>query len=193
MDPTDRMIRLYHHLLDQMGEATDIIEFDETAASSPPHLPFVHIAIWDAKSDDDLTILHTLGMSEKYMNNADYLVELCWHIRGKISEDDKHHCSHFMANLTEYPFDYELKLDLWEHLVDPGKMPMFSGCKTLLLAPALSEIALKPFPSPDSKVKVLHIYPLTDLETHLVAEHDRDEFVEFIEERKIDLFSDRSD
>jgi hypothetical protein len=176
-----------------MGEATDIIEFDETIANNPSHLPFVHIAIWDAKSDDDLTILHTLGMSGKCMNNADYLVELCWHIRGKISEDDKRHCSWFMANLTEYPFMYDLKLDWWEHLVDPGKMPMFSGCKTLLLAPALSEIALKPFPSPDSKVKVLHIYPLTDLETHLVAEHDRDEFVEFIEERKIDLFSDRSD
>jgi len=60
-------------------------------------MPIVHIAIWDAKSDDDLTILHTLGMSEKYMNNADYLAEFCWHIRGKISEDDKHHCSHFMA------------------------------------------------------------------------------------------------
>ena len=127
------------------------------------------------------------------MNNADYPVELCWHIRGKISEDDKHHCSHFLANLTEYPFDYELKLDWWEHLVDPGKMPMFSGCKTLLLAPALSEIALKPFPLPDSEVKVLHIYPLTDMETHMVADHGREEFVEFIEEKIIDLFSDRSD
>ena len=81
----------------------------------------------------------------------------------------------------------------WEHLVDPGKMPMFSGCKTLLLAPALSEIALKPFPLPDSEVKVLHIYPLTDMETHMVADHGREEFVEFIEEKKIDLFSDRSD
>jgi len=51
MDPAERLIRLYHHLLDQMGEATDIIEFDETAASSPLHLPFVHMAIWDAKID----------------------------------------------------------------------------------------------------------------------------------------------
>src|SRR5215510_10387307 len=81
----------------------------------------------------------------------------------------------------------------WEHLVDPWKMPMFSGCKTLLLAPALSEIALKPFPAPDSEVKVLHIYPLTDMETHMVADHGREEFVEFVEEKKIDLFSDRSD
>jgi hypothetical protein len=61
------------------------------------------------------------------------------------------------------------------------------------LAPALSEIALKPFPLPDSEVKVLHIYPLTDMETHMVADHGREEFLEFIEERKIDLFSDRSD
>jgi hypothetical protein len=159
MDPTDRMVRLYQHLVDEMGEATNIIEYDETTASGPTHLPFVHIAIWDAKSDDDLTI----------------------------------YCSHFMANLTQYPFDYELKLDWWEHLVDPGKMPMFSGCKTLLLAPALSEIALKPFLLSGSEVKVLHIYPLTDQETHMVADHGREEFVEFIEERKIDLFSDRSD
>ena len=187
------MISLYHHLADQMGEAANIIEYDETMASEPSHLPFVHIAIWDAKSDDDLTILHTLGMSEKYMNNADYLVELCWHIRGKLSEDNKHHCSQFMANLTEYPFMYDLKLDWWEHLVDPGDVPMFSGCKTLLLGPALSEIALMPFPRSDSVVKVLHIYPLTDLETHMVADHGREEFVEFAEKRKIDLFSDRSD
>jgi hypothetical protein len=72
-------------------------------------------------------------------------------------------------------------------------MPMFSGYKTILLAPVLSEIALKSFPSPDSDVKVLHIYPLTDLETHMVADHGREEFVEFIEERRIDLFSDRTD
>jgi hypothetical protein len=110
MDPSDRMIRLYNHLLDQIGEAADIIEYDETTASNPTHLQFIHIAIWDAK-----------------------------------------------------------------------------------LAPALSEIALKPFPLPDSEVKVLHIYPLTHLETHMVADHGREEFVEFIEERKIDLFSDRSD
>jgi hypothetical protein len=193
MDPTDRMIRIYHHLVDHMGEATNIIEFDETAAGGSSHLPFVHVAIWDAKSDDDLTILHTLGMSEKYMNSADYLAELCWHIRGKISEDDKHNCSRFMANLTEYPFVYDLKLDWWGHLVDPGKMPMFPGCKTLLLAPALSEIALEPFPSPGSEVKTLHIYPITDLETHVVAEHGREEFSKFIEERRIDLFSDRPD
>jgi hypothetical protein len=45
------------------------------------------------------------------MNNADYLVELCWHIRGKISDDDKHHCSRFMANVAECPFAYDLKLD----------------------------------------------------------------------------------
>jgi hypothetical protein len=94
-----------------MGGATDIIEFDESTASCPLQLPFVHIAVWDSKSDDDLTIFHTLGMSEKYMNNADYLVELCWHIRGKISDDDKHHCSRFMANVAECPFAYDLKLD----------------------------------------------------------------------------------
>jgi hypothetical protein len=120
-------------------------------------------------------------------------VELCWHIRGKLSEDDKHHCSWFMANLTEYPFMYDLKLDWWEHLVDPGSVPMFSGCTTLLLGPALSEIALTPFLGSDSVVKVLHMYPLTDLETHMVAEHGREEFVEFIGEKKIDLFSDRFD
>jgi len=191
--PTDRMIGLYHHLVDQMGEAADIIVYDETSARNPSHLPFVHIAIWDAKSDDDLTVLHTLGMSEKYMNKADYLVELCWHIRGNLSEDNKRSCSWFMANLTEYPFMYDLKLDWWEHLVDPGKMPMFSGCKTLLLGPALSEIALTRFPAPDSEVKVLHLYPLIDLETHVVAEHGREEFVEYVEKKKIDLFSDRFD
>jgi hypothetical protein len=58
---------------------------------------------------------------------------------------------------------YDLKLDWWEHLVDPGNVPMFSGCKTLLLGPALSEIALTPFPMSDSDVKVLHMYPLTFL------------------------------
>jgi hypothetical protein len=43
MGPAERMIRLYHHPLDQMGEATDVIEFDETTAGSPPQLPFVHM------------------------------------------------------------------------------------------------------------------------------------------------------
>ena len=125
------------------------------------------------------------------MNGANYLVESCWRIRGALSEDDKGCCSRFLANLTEYPFMYDLKLDWWEHLVDPGKISMFSGYKTLLLGPALSEQPLSNFPPPDSEVKTLYIYPLTELETHVVSEHGREEFVEYIEEKRLDLFSNR--
>jgi suppressor of fused protein SUFU len=191
MDPTERMIRLYHHLADQLGDAEDMIEYDETMARNPSHLRLVHIAIWEAKSENDHTVFHTLGMSERYMANADYLVELCWRIRGNLSKEDKGRCSHFLANLTEYPFMYDLKLDLWEHLVDPGKIPMFSECKTLLLGPTLSEQSLSSFPPPDADVKVLHLYPLTELETHVVSEHGREEFVEYVKNEGIDLFSDR--
>jgi hypothetical protein len=127
MEPTDRMIRLYQQLASQKGEAKDIIVFNETMTREPSPLPFIHLAVWLPELKTGVTTFHTLGMSEKYMPGADYLVELCWQIRGSLTRKKRALCARYLADVVVYPFLNNLKLDWWEHIVDAGEIPLFAG------------------------------------------------------------------
>ena len=129
MKPTDRMIKLYQQLASHKGEATDFIIFDETMTSETTPLSFFHVAIWLPELKSGVTTFHTLGMSEKFMPGADYLVELCWKIRGRLKRKQQVLCARYLADVVAYPYLNDLKLDWWEHIVDAGKIPLFSGCQ----------------------------------------------------------------
>ena len=120
-EPTDRMKRLYHHLVEhRWGEPADLIVFERSRAAVPGVLEQVHVAIWDADASSDVTSYMTLGMSELPIPKADYRVELTLGVRGQLSREHRSQLATLLANLTEYPFTYQRKIDWWERLVNPG-------------------------------------------------------------------------
>lgn len=193
-EPTERMKRLYHHLVEhRWGEPTDVIVFDGREAATPGAHETVHVAIWDPDRNCNVTTLATLGMSERPMPSADYRVELTLGCRGCQPAEQRRRLATFLANITEYPFMYDLKLDCWERLASPGAIPAFPDCTQVLFAPMLGDDDFRTFPEPDRDVKLLAVVPITPHENHILAEHGRESFLSYWEESGVDIFAPRKD
>src|ERR1044071_4734142 len=136
--PGVRQKRLYRQLIDRWGEeATDIIVFDRPAL--PGVFRTMNVAIWDPKDECDVLSFVTLGMSEMRMAGADYRAELTLGCRARLTASERWSLAAPVANLTEYPFQYNLKIDWKERLSNPGRIPVFQGCTQLLLAPVFRD------------------------------------------------------
>ncbi len=98
-----------------------------------------------------------------------------------------------VADLCAYPFQHERKLDWWEVLSNPGRLPGFNGCKHLLLHPRLSPEGFDLVEDSEGIVKVLYVLPITPRERQLLLEHGREALVDYFVENDIDVLSDRVD
>jgi hypothetical protein len=110
-----------------------------------------------------------------------------------LSRNDRHRLAVFLANLAAYPFTNDLKLDWWESLRSPGAIPAFADCTQVLIAPSIHDDAWSRFAPPDDDVKLLHVIPVTRTEHHVLQDHGRESFLEFVEERGVDIFAPRAD
>jgi hypothetical protein len=193
-EPTSRMKRLYHYLVEhRWGEPADLIVFDGTGAQTPGALDVVHVAIWDAGGDCDVTTFASLGMSEQAQPGADYRVELTLGYRGPLPPEVRRQLVTFVANVTEYPFMHRRKLDWWERLANPGAIPGFPDCTQVLLAPMFGADEFRTFPEPDSDVKLLAMVPITPHENHILADHGSTAFLDYCEREGVDIFAPRAD
>jgi len=188
---TEKMKRIYKRLEERWGEPTNLKVFDGKEAEKKTYLPYVHVAIWGADETCDVTAFNSLGTSEKQMKGANYYIEFHFAIRGELNEIQQGEVARFIANLTEYPFINDLKLDWWERLINPGKIPMFESCSQLVFFPSLVDNGLQTIDDLDGLIKLLYVVPITSFENHLLKEHGVDAFEQYIEDNCIDILSDR--
>jgi hypothetical protein len=193
--PTPKMVRLYHELSRRLGgEPEDLWVFDPADLADPsPRLRLTHVMAWPADDDCDVTSFNTLGMSDRRMTGADYFAELHFGWRSRLGKDERLRVARFLANVAQYPFDHDLKLDWWEVIKRPGSILPFSGCRHVLLHPRFAKDGLDQLDDPDGPVKLLWVVPITPLERHLLVDHGRAAFVSHVQENHIDLFADRQD
>jgi len=191
--PTERVKRLYHQLHHRWGEATEIRKIGEPTTATGRAFDFIDLAIWDSDETCDITTYFTLGMSERFMKGADYRVELTLGVRDPITANQRTALGLFLANVTEYPFMYDLKLDWWETLADVGAVPVFTECRQALLVPMFGEEPFERFAPPDDDVKVLSLVPITPHEHHLLSSHGRSAFLDHWEREGVDIFQPRRD
>lgn len=192
--PTAKMIRLYHFFSEQFGrEPEDLWVFDpwEIQADPPAYLTLKHVMAWASDDEMEVTTFQTLGMSERLMRGASHFVELHMGIREQLSKEQRLEVARFLANVATYPFQWDLKLEWWEVLARPGKIPFFAGCPHLLLHPRLTPEGFDEVDDEEGTVKLLYLVPITPLERHLLVDHGREEFLEYLEQEEIDLLRDR--
>ncbi len=191
--PTPKMIRLYHRLRELLGEPTNLFVFDASVLDHPVQLPLLHVPAWAADEHCDVTGLNTLGMSEQRMPGADGFVELHLGFRGDLGEDQRLDLARMLANVAEYPFENRLKLDHWEIIPRAGRIPVFTGCRHLLLHPKLAEGGIEHLEDEDGPVKLIYVVPITSYERHLLTCHGRSDFLRHIDVNDVDLLADRRD
>ncbi len=155
--------------------------------------PLLYVPSWVADKRCDVTSLNTLGMSEKRMRNAKYFAELHLAYRGKLREKERLELARLLADVAEYPFQNRLKLDWWEIIPTVYRIPVFTGCRHLLLHPRLVREGMDKIEDEDGTVKLLYVVPITPLERHLLADHGRRAFLDYIEPEVVDILADRHD
>jgi hypothetical protein len=187
------MIRLYHRLTQRWGEPTDLFVFDAREMDHPVNLQLLHVPSWGADKRCEVTSLNTLGMSEQRMRGARYFAELHLAFRGKLREKQRLDLARLLADVAEYPFQNRLKLDWWEIIPTVYRIPVFTGCRHLLLHPKLVTEGMDKIEDEDGTVKLLYVVPITPLERHLLAEHGRQAYLDYIKDEGVDILADRCD
>ena len=127
------------------------------------------------------------------MRGAKYFTELHLGCRVRLKKQDRERMARYLANIAEYPFTNDLKLNWWEVITKPGNVPFFPGCRHLLLHPRLTTEGVDVFEDEEGSVRLLYVVPITPLEHHLFVAHGRDALVGYFAENEIDVLSDRSD
>jgi hypothetical protein len=188
------MKRLYATLVERWGEPTDVRVYDARKLGRPSELAQVHVPIWAADDEVDVCSFCTLGMSERLMAGADYRVELTMGVRAPLDEKQRADVATFLANITEYPFMNNLRLDWWERLANPGTIPSFPDCSQVLFAPSFGEHPFLHFEGEDADVRLLSVMPITPRESHVLKAHGREAFLQYWEDHEeLDLFAPRRD
>jgi hypothetical protein len=95
--------------------------------------------------------------------------------------------------LPSTPFDHDRTLDWWHVINNPGNIPLFPGCRHLLLRSRFTEKGFDELEDPEGPVKLLYVVPITPMERHLLVDHGREGFLDYVEENQIDLLCDRKD
>jgi hypothetical protein len=194
--PSTKMKRLYYRFSELCGgEPEDLWVFDplDFEDPAPPYLGVTHVMAWPADRNCDVTSFLSLGMSDRRMVGADYFCEVHFAIRAPLTKQERLKVARRVADICAYPFQHDRKLDWWELIRDPGRLPGFQGCKHLLLHPRLSPEGFDLVEDPDGIVKVLYLIPITPLERHLLLEHGRQALQEYLAENNIDVLEDRFD
>lgn len=185
--PTDRMKALYHHHVALYGEPTDLIWFDPAKAAKKSHFAQLHVCVWAADEDCEVTTLTTLGMSEKEMVGPGVTrVELHFAIRAELSDEETHSVARFLANLAEYPFDHNLHLDWWQRLADVGVIPGFPGKHRILIRPPFTDDACREVTYDEQTIRFLYLVPLTSEENRILAEEGISSYVDYLVRNELD-------
>jgi tetratricopeptide (TPR) repeat protein len=194
--PSAKMKRLYHRFSELCGgEPEDLWVFDplDFVEAPPPFLGLTHVMAWPADKDCDVTSFLSLGMSERRMIGADYFCEVQFAIRAPLTKQQRLEVARRVADTCAYPFQYDRKLDWWEVIRNPGRLPGFEGCQHILLHPRLNPEGFDLVEDPEGIVKVLYLVPITPLERHLIVEHGRQALQEYLAANDIDILKDRFD
>ena len=124
---------------------------------------------------------------------ANYFSELHLGCRLRLKKAEREQMARYLANLAEYPFANDLKLDWWEVINNPGDVPFFPGCRHLLLHPILTPQGVDVFEDEEGRIRLLYVVPITTHEHHLIVVHGREKLVDYFAENEIDTLTDRND
>ncbi|OJT20829.1 hypothetical protein BO221_28395 [Archangium sp. Cb G35] len=183
---------VYEAHVKDYGEPDARLVFDaSTSATGTPPLSRTEVCIWRANDEVDVTSFLTVGMAERPMpGKAGLRAELHWGIRASLSEDEEHRAARFLANLACYPWQIEVTLDWWHTVVDPGSIPLFPHCSSVLFHPAFVETGLDCIQHEGQTVHILFVVPITRHERELVRRGAR-ELIGHWDQEGVDVFVDR--
>jgi hypothetical protein len=186
------MKNIYGYYADRWGESEHMIWFDPARATPASRLPRLHVAVWPADDDCDVTTLVTLGVSDLELDRCDRnRIEFHWAVRGHLGKDEIQLAATFLANLAEYPFDHGRCLDWWHRLNHPGSIPFFPDATALLLRPPFSDGEQGDLCFDGEHIRTLYVVPLNATEAKVLSQDGIDAYQHYVECNQLDPLGTR--
>lgn len=184
---------VYEEHLSHFGEPDGSIMFNDPppppGSGWPERIDVLH---WLDTDDLDIVTFATIGMADRPMNGCDFRCELHFSIRAKAETLNLNKISHFCACMALYPFMYQTHFD-WAHLIEnPGKIPYFPNCISLLLHPAFIEDGWDSMDFNGTKIKIMNLIPITQDEVNYRKENGPFSIFDYFFEHQTDMFVNRS-
>lgn len=187
LDPTPRMKALYHWFARQWGESGRLIWFDPARASGPVRVEKLHVAVWPANDDCDVTTFVTLGVSEVELAGCEIRrVEFHWAVRRHLSHDEIQLGAKYLANLSQYPFDHGRCFDWWNTLASPGQIPFFPTATALLLRPPFTSETDQEVSVGGEQIRMLYLAPLNSEQHQILMTEGVDAYLDYLERTGLD-------
>jgi len=158
--------QVYRAHIEQFGEPDSSVVFN-TPKRKDGFPDRVEILIWYPDDDCDMTTFSTIGMASLPLPKAIHRAELHFAVRRRLEQNQISDVCIFLANLAMYPFQIGESLDWWHTLSHPGRIPLFSTAKCLLLHPRFVNEGWDCITTDDGDVHILNAVPITQEEKDL--------------------------
>lgn len=181
---------MYEELIRHFGEPDGSVTFTEPPPPDESWPDRIDVLHWADTEDLDINTFATVGMCDRPMAHVAHRCEIHFSIRARAEDLDIPRICAFCADLTAYPFRNETFFDWTQTLVNPGGIPHFPNCRSIMLHPAFVKDGWDTMIFEGLKVQIMNVVPLTVAEMAYRKEHGPFSIYDYIIEHEIDLFSD---
>lgn len=184
---------VYREHIARYGEPDLALMYDKTTAPAGRALPLEQVLVmcWRPDEDVGITTFATVGMSSRLVPGTPVRLELHFSIEGHVEERVERAATRFLANMANYPWDHQRALDWWHTLVNPGPIPGFPHCSSILFHPRFTPDGWDHLHFEDKVVHILNAVPITERERSLVAS-SRQDLLDYWSDSDVWIFSDRT-
>lgn len=185
--------RVYREHIARYGEPDLALMYDKSTVPQGRPLPLEQVLVmcWRPSKDVDITTFATVGMSSRLVPGTSVRLELHFSIQGRVEEPTERSATQFLANMANYPWDHQRALDWWHTLVNPGPIPGFPNCSSILLHPRFTPEGWDHIHFNNGEVvRILNAVPITEAERSLAAT-SRQTLLDYWSENDTWIFSDR--
>lgn len=184
--------QVYREQIHRYGEPALALTYDERTARGHTPLESVMVMVWPADQEVEVTTFMTTGMSERPMPGGGLRAELHFGIRDGVSTDLATKVCGFLANLAQYPWLNLLSLG-WGHVVvNPGSIPAFPRCTSVLFHSRLSPTGWDSIEVDGEQVKLLYVLPIPEIERQLLEERGLEALHSYWADVGVDVLADRT-
>jgi hypothetical protein len=183
----------YSEAIERFGEPSGSYAFYDPPPPDDSWPQRIDVLYWENDAELDITTFSTVGMCDRPMSHVDHRCELHFSIRKPAREMNLNRVCAFCANLATYPFANDTFFDWTQTVVSPGAIPYFPNCRSLLLHPAFVADGWDTVMFGETKIQIMNLVPLTEREMSYRKEHGPFAIYNYLVEKAIDLFRDRTD
>jgi hypothetical protein len=181
----DQLKFIYLELIIRHGKPTGFFSF-KTRSNAPGVPPEVVVLYWESSATQSESCFCTLGMSALPMKDQ-RKCELRFRINDHLDEDQTMAFCRFLANFAIFPFQHNFGINWWNIISDIGPIPVYSNAGSLLIMPEEADVQKNIIRMGEEQIPLFDVVPLTKYESHMIESKGIAQFLNYLEDNRIDM------